>query len=220
MEDLVTGSLALLVGVALCLRGYVAIRIVLPLWGAFVGFAVGVALVAAVTGDGIFSTLLSWGAGFLLALVFAACAYLYYEVSVVLAMGAAGFVIGSTLLLALGIDWNWLVTLGGLALGVAFALLAIVADLPMVLLAVVTALAGAATATTGAMILVGALDVDELQGTTLVRSFEGEGVWWLVYAALVVVGIVSQLATIESMMRPVRDEWVAADGRARRDPAN
>lgn len=218
MEDLVTGSAALIVGAALCLGGYIAIRIILPIWGALVGFTVGVALVAAVTGEGIFATLVSWVAGIALAIVFAACAYLYYEVSVVLAMGAAGFVIGSTVLLAFGVGWSWLVTLGGLALGVVFALLAIVANLPMVLLTVLTALAGAATATTGAMILVGALDVDQLQGTTLVRSFEGEGIWWLAYAALAVVGIVSQVRTLESMMRPVRDEWVAADGRSLREP--
>lgn len=220
VEDVVTGLLALIVGLALCLRGYIAIRIVLPIWGAFVGFAAGVALVAAVTGDGIFATLLSWGAGLVLALLFAACAYLYYEVAVVLTMGAAGFVIGSTLLLALGIDWNWLVTLGGLALGVMFAVLAIFASLPMVLLMVLTSLAGAATATTGVMILFGVLDVDELQGTMLVRGFQGEGIWWLAYAALVIVGLVSQVGAVGSLMRPVREEWATDGGRSLYEPGS
>ncbi len=214
MDDFVAGALALTVGLALCLRGYLAIRILLPLWGAFVGFGVGVAVVSAVTGDGLLATFASWAVGFAAAILFALGAYLYYEVCIVIAMGAAGFVLGSTLLVALGIDWNWLITLGGLALGVMFAILAIFADLPMVLLTVVTALVGAATATTGVMLLVGSVDVDELRGGSgVVHTFEGAGAWWLVYLALAVVGVVSQVRVLESLSTSIRSEWEAGGGR-------
>lgn len=218
VDDILTGALAVVVGLALCFRGYLAIRILLPIWGAFVGFGVGVGVVAAVTGDGVLATLGSWLVGLAAALLFALGAYLYYEVCIVIAMGAAGFVIGSTVLMAFGIDWSWLITLGGLAVGVAFAVLAIVADLPMVLLTVLTALAGAATATTGVMLLVGSVDVDDLGGRGVVHSFEGAGLWWMLYVALAIVGVISQVRTLESLSRSVREEWELAGGRGLNDP--
>jgi len=220
VDDLVAGALALTVGLALCLRGYLAIRILLPLWGAFVGFGVGVAIVSAVTGDGLLATFASWAVGFAVAILFALGAYLYYEVCIVIAMGAAGFVLGSTLLVALGIEWNWLITLGGLALGIMSAIMAIFADLPMVLLTVVTALVGAATATTGVMLLVGSVDVDELRGSGVVHSFEGAGAWWLVYLALAVVGVVSQVRVLDSLSTSIRSEWESAGGRGFYDPSH
>jgi hypothetical protein len=218
VDDILAGALALAVGLALCFRGYLAIRILLPMWGAFVGFGVGVAVVSAVTGDGLLATLGSWLVGIAVAVVFAIGAYLYYEVCIVIAMGAAGFVIGSTILAAFGIDWNWVVTLGGLAVGVMFAALAIFADLPMVLLTVVTALAGAATATSGVMLLVGSIDVDELNRRGVLHSFEGAGAWWLVYAGLAVAGVVSQVRVLESLDASVREAWEASGGRGLYDP--
>lgn len=218
MDDILTGALALLVGIALCFRGYLAIRILLPIWGAFVGFGVGVAIVAAVTGDSVFATVGSWIVGFGAALLFALGAYLYYEVCIVIAMGAAGFIVGTTLLMALGIDWNWVVTLGGLAMGIMFAALAIFADLPMVFLTVLTALAGAATATTGLMLLVGSVDVDDLSGRGVVRSFEGAGLWWMLYVVVALVGVVSQVRLLDSMTVSVREEWEASGGRGLYDP--
>ena len=218
MDDIVAGLLAIAVGLALCLRGYFAIRILLPLWGAFVGFGLGAALVSAVTGDGLLATVASWAVGLAAAVLFAFGAYLYYEVSIVIATGAAGFVIGSTLLVALGIDWNWFVSLGGLTFGVAFAALAILADLPMVLLTVLTALAGAATTTTGLMVLVGAVELDELEGRGVLRAFEGEGAWWWAYAVLAIVGVVSQVRVLDSLGASVRSEWDEGGGRHLYEP--
>jgi hypothetical protein len=218
VDDILAGALALVVGLALCFRGYLTIRILLPIWGAFVGFGVGVAVVAAVTGDGVLATLGSWLVGLAAAVVFALGAYLYYEVCIVIAMGAAGFVIGSTILAAFGIDWNWVVTIGGLVVGVMFAGLAIFADMPMVLLTVVTALAGAATATSGLMLLVGSIDVEDLNGRAVLHSFEGEGGWWILYAGLAIVGVISQVRVLESLNASVRDTWEASGGRGLYDP--
>lgn len=217
MTDVVTGGLALLIGLALCFRGYVAMRILLAMWGALFGFGVGAGLVAAATGDGVLSTVLAWAAGLGLAVLLAAVAYLYYEVSVLITMGAAGFVLGTTLLVALGVEWTWLVTLGGLVVGIGFGVLAIVADLPTILLTVLTALAGAATATAGLMLLTGALDAADLDEQAVIDHFETNAGWWIVYVALAITGVVVQARWLDSLRRPIRQEWAASGGRRFRD---
>ncbi len=91
--------------------------------------------------------------------MFGLIAYLYYEVAVIIGMMAIGFVLGTSLLVALGVTWSWLIVLGGVVLAVVLAFVAIAGDLPMVLLTVLTALAGASTIVSGLMLLVGTIDV-------------------------------------------------------------
>ncbi|NOX32003.1 MAG: DUF4203 domain-containing protein, partial [Actinobacteria bacterium] len=143
MNDLVVGIIALVMGAVFCFRGYLAMRIVIPLWGAFAGFMFGAGIVA---GDaGFLATALGWIVGLGVAVVFGLIAYLYYEVSVIIGMLAIGFVLGTSVMVALGITWSWLIITGGVVLGLALASVGIVGNLPMLLLTVLTALAGAST---------------------------------------------------------------------------
>jgi len=48
MQDVILGTLAILVGLMFCLRGNVAMRLIIPIWGAFVGFALGAGIVSSV----------------------------------------------------------------------------------------------------------------------------------------------------------------------------
>lgn len=209
VSDVVTGLLFVLVGVVVALRGYFAMRILLPIWGALFGFGVGAGVVAAITGDGVLSTALSWVVGFVVALAFAALAYLYYAVSIVVTMGAAGVVIGATALLALGVTWEWLVVLGALTVGVLFGVAAIALDLPMMLLVIVTAFAGAGTATGGLLLLFGSAEVADLDDPAFVDTVELDALWWGIYVALAVAGLVVQLRAIDSWNRTIREEWDA-----------
>ena len=85
-------------------------------------------------------------------------AYLFYAVAVMLAMGAFGFAIGSGLVVALGIDWNWVAVLVGVVVGAALGLVSVFGNMPMVVLAVVSSVAGAFSVVGGLMLMVGALD--------------------------------------------------------------
>ncbi len=100
-----------------CFWGYLAFRVVIPIWGAFVGFGVGAGLIASFCGDGFLQTGLGWIVGIAVALLFAVLAYLFYEVAVVIAMGSIGFTLGVSLMVALDVSWTWTVILVGLALG-------------------------------------------------------------------------------------------------------
>lgn len=210
MENLVIGILAILVGGLLTVAGYAALRAVIAVWGAVAGFLLGAGLVATFTGEGFLATLLGWGVGLAVGLAFGLIAYLYYAVSVVLAMSAIGFTLGSTLVAALGVTWTWLLVLAGVAGGVLLAVLAIVGDLPMLLLTVLGALAGASITITGLLLVFGVLDRTDLADPETTTNLE-LGWWWTAgYVALVVIGLVVQLRDQAARSGTLRQSWERA----------
>jgi hypothetical protein len=145
--------------------------------------------------------------------VFGLLAYLYYEVSVVLAMAAVGFVLGASLMVALNIRWSWAVVLVGMLAGIALAVLAVVGRLPMLLLTVLTGLAGAGTIVTGVMLLTGSLSADALDSPAVVSRIPDSAGWWVLYGVLAVCGVVLQLRALSDKRRSVRAQWAADGGR-------
>jgi len=207
VEELIIGLLAVAVGLLLCFAGYAALRLVIAIWGAFAGFLLGAGLVATFTGEGFLGTLLGWGVGAVLALAFGLIAYLYYAVSVVIGMAAIGFSLGSTAMLALGVSWTWLIVLAGVAVGVLLAFLAIAGDLPMLLLAILGAFAGASATIGGLLLLLGILDRGDLASPETTATLE-LGWWWsAAYLALAVAGLVVQLRSVEARRGTLRDGW-------------
>ncbi|TVR22440.1 MAG: DUF4203 domain-containing protein [Nitriliruptor sp.] len=207
MEELIIGLLAVAVGLLLCFAGYAALRLVIAIWGAFAGFLLGAGLVATFTGEGFLGTLLGWGVGAALALAFGLIAYLYYAVSVVIGMAAIGFSLGSTAMLALGVSWTWLIVLAGVAVGVLLAFLAIAGDLPMLLLAILGAFAGASATIGGLLLLLGILDRGDLASPETTATLE-LGWWWsAAYLVLAVAGLVVQLRSVEARRGTLRDGW-------------
>lgn len=204
MDDVVVGIIAILTGAVFCFRGYLAMRIVIPLWGAFAGFMLGAGVTAG--SDGFLGSALGWLVGFAVAVVFALIAYLYYEVSVMIGMAAIGFVLGTSLMVALGVTWNWVIVLSGVVLAVVLAFVAIAGDLPMVLLTVLTALAGASTIVGGLMLLFGAVDLDEFDSAATTETLT-DWWWYAIGAALAVLGIVVQFGDTERRRATMREAW-------------
>lgn len=214
MEDVVVGLLAILIGGAFCFRGYLAMRVIIPIWGAFVGFFLGAGLVAQWTDGGFLASATAWLVGIGVALLFGVLAYLYYEVSVVLSMAAIGWVLGTGLLVALGVTWSWVVVLGGVAVGVLLAFVAIVADLPMALLTILTALGGAVVVTGGVMLLVGTLDVGQLGQGATTQAMDTSAWWTALYVGLAIVGIILQLRDTQRRRGGLRSSWEDDGGRS------
>ena len=108
MADIILGILAIIAGVAMLTAGQFVLRLVIPIWGFFAGFAFGAGLVADFADEHFLGSVLGWVLGLVFALVFAVLAYLYYYVAITLAMAAFGFTIGSGLVVALastGTGW-------------------------------------------------------------------------------------------------------------------
>lgn len=213
MQDIVVGVLAVAIGALFCFRGYIAMRVVIPIWGAFAGFVLGAGIVDAASDDGFLRSVLAWIAAIVLAFLFAAFAYLYYEVSVVLGMGAIGFALGASLMVALGISWSWLIVLVGVVVAVALGLIAIVADLPALLLFVLSALGGASTIVAGLMLLFGAVDTAEFASSAVTEQLDDDWWWYALYVVLAIAGMVSQLRSAERLDASLRDTWSARGGR-------
>ncbi len=208
MNDVVVGIIALLTGAVFCFRGYLAMRIVIPCWGAFAGFMLGAGIVA---GDaGFLGNALGWLVGLGLAIVFGAIAYLFYEVSVIIGMTAIGFVLGTSLMVALGVSWSWVIVLSGVVLAVVLSLIAIIGNLPMALLTVLTALAGSSTMIGGLMLIVGTVDLDDFDIGVTTENV-GDSWWWFVaYGALAVAGIAVQLTDVNRRRETLREAWSAS----------
>ena len=158
MADIVLGLFAIFAGGVMLFAGQFVLRLVLPIWGFFAGFAFGAGLFAELADERFLGTVLGWVTGFVFALIFAVFAYLYYAVAVILAMAAFGFAIGAGLVVALGIDWNWVAVLVGVVVGAVLGLVSVFGNMPMIVLAVASSIAGAVSVVAGLMLLFGSLD--------------------------------------------------------------
>jgi len=205
MNDVVVGIIAILTGAVFCFRGYLAMRIVIPLWGAFAGFMLGAGIVSG--DDGFLATALGWIVGIAVAVVFGLIAYLYYAVSVVLGMMAIGFVLGTSLMVALGVTWSWVIVLSGIAVAAVLAFVALAGDVPMVLLTILTSLAGASTIVAGTMLLVGTVDLDDFDSATTTEALADAWWWYAAYIALVVAGMIIQFSDVDRRRESLREAW-------------
>jgi len=213
MGDVVLGILAVLIGLLFCFRGYLAMRLVIPVWGAFAGFMLGAGLVASFADEGFLASALGWLVGAGIAVLFALLAYLYYEVSVLVAMAAIGFAIGTSVMVALGVTWSWLIVLVGVALGAVLALIAVVADLPMALLTVLTALGGASVTVAGVMLLFGVVSVGDFDSAATTQTLDDQWWWYVLYLGLAVAGMIAQLRSTQSLRASLRQSWAESGGR-------
>lgn len=205
MSDILVGIIALLTGAVFCFRGYLAMRLVIPMWGAFAGFMLGAGIVS---GDaGFLGNALGWLVGLGAAIAFGLIAYLSYEVSVIIGMMAIGFVLGTSLMVALGVTWSWVIVLAGVVLAALLAFVAIVGDLPMVLLTILTALAGASTIVAGLMLLVGTVDVDDFDIGITTEHLADDWWWFAIYGGLVVAGLIAQFADVDRRRESLREAW-------------
>ncbi len=209
MADIILGVLAIIAGGAMLVAGQFVLRLVIPIWGFLAGFAFGAGIVADFANERFLGTVLGWVLGLVFALIFAVLAYLYYYVAIVLAMGAAGFAIGSGIVVAFGISWNWLAVLVGLALGIVLGLVAVFANVPMIVLVLVGSIAGAVGVTGGLMLLVGSLNSADFSRVDFTDTVSNSFGWSLLLLVLAIGGIVIQAMQRALMRQGIQETWYA-----------
>jgi len=192
MADVWVGIIAILVGVLFCFRGTVALRAIIAIWGAFVGFWIGAGVVASLTGEALLAGPGGWIAGILVGLVVGGLAYAFYVLAVVITMGSIGYGLGLALAAALNGASDALTVVIGVTGAIVLAVLALLTNLPRLLLILVSAGAGASVTVAGAMLVTGSFDV--AGGEEAVQAALSEQWWWLVlYVVLAVAGAIVQL---------------------------
>lgn len=209
MVDIILGVLAIIAGGAMLVAGQFVLRLLIPIWGFFAGFAFGAGIVAGFADEHFLGTALGWGLGLVFAVVFAVLAYLYYYVAIVLAMGAAGFAIGSGIIVALGISWNWVAVLAGLAVGIVLGLVSVFANLPMIVLVFIGSIAGAIGVTGGLMLLVGALNSADFSRGDFTDTVSNNLGWSLLLLVLAISGIALQAMRRAPVRQSIHETWYA-----------
>jgi hypothetical protein len=207
VADILLGLLAMIAGGAMLFAGQFVLRLVIPIWGFFAGFAFGAGLVADLADERFLGTVLGWVLGLIFAVVFAVLAYLYYYVAITLAMAAFGFAIGSGLVVALGIDWNWVAVLVGTVVGAIVGLVSVFVDMPAIVLVVFSSFAGAVGVVGGLMLLVGSLNSADFTRGDFTDTVENGWAWSLLLLALALVGIVIQVLQRAVLRRTVHETW-------------
>jgi hypothetical protein len=209
MADIILGLLAIIAGGVMLVAGQLVLRIVIPIWGFFAGFAFGAGLIAAISGDHFLGTVVGWLVGLVFAVIFAILAYLYYYVAIVIAMGAGGFAIGSGIVVALGINWNWVAVLVGLVVGILVGLVSIFTNIPMVMLVFIGSIAGAIGVTGGLMLIFGTLNTSDWNHGDFTNAVSDSWLWSLLVVVLAILGIVFQLRQRALMKQTIREAWYA-----------
>ena len=204
--DLFVALIAVAIGLIACFFGYRLFRAVLPVFGFVLGAIVGAQAVFLIFNEGIFATLLSIVAAVVVGIVFGLLAYFWWALGIVLAVGGMGFAIGNALLPALNLDLEIVSWLLGLAVGVGFALAAIVLRLPRAIVIAVTALWGAGATLGGVLIVLQQIEPEELGYGAVDAVVSQSFVWLLIYLALAAVGAVWQAMTTSDIMTIWTDE--------------
>ena len=207
MADIVLGIFAIIAGGVMLFAGQYVLRVLLPIWGFFAGFAFGAGLFAGLADERVLGSVLGWISGFVFALIFALFAYLYYAVAVVLAMAAFGFAIGAGLVVAIGIDWNWVAVLVGVLVGGVIGLVSVFGNMPMIVLAVLSSIAGAVSVVAGLMLVFGALNSSDFTQAAFTAAVNDSWGWYLTLVALILIGIVAQIRQRATWRRSVRETW-------------
>ena len=207
MADIILGLLAIIAGGVMLFAGQLVLRFVIPIWGFFAGFAFGAGLVSELADERFLGTVLGWILGLVFALVFAILAYLFYAVAVILAMASFGFAIGSGLVVALGIDWNWVAVLIGVAVGALIGLVSVFANMPMIVLIILGSFAGAVGVVGGLMLLFGSLNSADFTQGAFTDAVQDSWGWYLTLLALAFVGIFAQARQRVVMRRTIQAAW-------------
>ena len=206
MDDILIGIILVAIGAAACLAGLRLWFALLPIWGFVAGFFVGATAVTALFGDGFLSTVTGWVVGAVVGVVFALLSYLIWYFGALLAAASVGALVGTGLMEAFDVDNEWVLFIAGAIVAVLFALVALVIALPIYVVIVSTAMAGAAAVAAGLMLLFNRIDLEEMENGAAWAMIQESWFWVIVWAALVGVGLVSQMRMVANVALP-EDRW-------------
>jgi hypothetical protein len=198
LDVFVVAVVLIVVGLLFTFQGVKAFFVLLPFWAFVAGFAAGSEGWSTIFGEGFLATTTGWIVGAIFGVALAVLSYFWYWAAVVILFGSAGYMLGIGLMQALGIDSGVLSFLIGLALGVVFAIAAILLHAPAYLAIGATALLGAAATIVGVWLLLGRLTVAALAGG-LLDALSKDSLAVLLWLVLALVGIAYQYAEVRRM---------------------
>lgn len=208
--DIMLGILLVLFGLAITFFGLQVFFATLPILGFFFGFFAGAGIVEGIWNDGFLSTVTGWVVGLVFAIIFALIAIFWWYAGVLIAAGAWGAVIGTGFLQIFDSSpSDWMVFIFAGVGFVSALVLAFVLNLPVYIVIVSTAWAGASLLIVGILMVFNRVDYEEL-GYGTAAGIINESWWWgLVAIVVAVVGMVFQIMMKAAITLP-EDRWAPA----------
>ena len=215
--DILIGILSVLLGLAVAAMGLRLWFWMLPILGFMAGFFLGTIAVFQLFGDGILATVLSWVVGLVVGVGFALVSWFWWYLGVIIAAGSAGAGIATGLAASFGAERDWVLVVVGIIGAAIFVLGAMLLNLPIYLVIVNTAIAGALGAVAGLLLIFDRLDLDNLGGGQAVAIVNDSLGWWLLWIAIAAIGIALQLRFTMLVSLPP-DRFVRTSAAAYREP--
>ena len=205
LELMCSALIAFMFGLLLCFAGYKFFLVLLPIWGFFAGLWVGAQTMQALFGVGPFATVTSWVVGFIVGAVFAVLSYLFYIAAVAIIAGSLGYFAAVGLLLAIGMNMNWLVWLIGIVVAVALAWVTLQFNLQKWVIIIATSLLGSAIVFGGFFVL---FNPWSNLVENPIRAFLGANPFLMILAiVLAIFGIVAQYQTNRNFNLESYNNW-------------
>lgn len=207
MSEILVGIFAVFIGALLCFSGANIMKILLPIMGFFLGFSAGAGMISAISGEHFLGTLFGWAVGLFVGLLFAVLSYFFYAFAVVLVFAGLGFALTSGLLALLHMDWNWLVIILGTLVAIVFGLVALVTNMPILVLVLTTAFLGAAVIIYGLMLVFKTAELGDFSsGLVMDRIHDNLGLY-ILWVAAAIGGSVSQIKVIGEQAKAMQAYW-------------
>lgn len=192
MKDLILGLFAVGIGVALVFKGYRIARILIPIWGFFIGFLMGASGVSDALNSSFIGTTLGIGVGLVMGLVFGLLAYFFFSLSIILLGATFGYWLGTGFITLIGFNKGFLSAMVGISLGVFLAIISIAINAPKYYLIVVSAFAGATSVFGGILIAINKIQPDSLNYAITGSKINLPVFWGILTLVLAIIGLVYQ----------------------------
>jgi hypothetical protein len=187
------GMIALLFGLVLAFAGYRLFLVLLPIWGFFFGFALGAQSIQALFGEAFLATITSWAVGFIVAVVFAVLAYLFYIAAVGIVSFSLGYSATIGLLTALGLPLlgGFIAWLIAVVVGVALAFVVLRFNIQKLVIEFATAFLGAG-AIVGVFVLLFGGPAAQVLENPVKFVLNNSPFWLIVFLVVGIAGFVLQ----------------------------
>jgi hypothetical protein len=195
IEGILIGLLAIGIGLAWAFYGLKAFLILLPIWAFFIGAMLGASWVQELLGDGFFSTVTSWVVAIIFGLFLAVLSYLWYTGAVLLLGFTIGYTLGAGLMSAIGLT-EIMPLIIGVIIGAVVAIGFFVLGMPLVLVIVATAIGGAVAATNGALLLLGRIQLADIDSGLSEGLLKDGAIGIVVAIAIAVAGALYQMRDV------------------------
>ena len=95
----------------------------------------------------------------------------------------------------------------GVLVGAVVGLVSVFANLPMLVLAILSSIAGAVSVVAGLMLVFGSLNSSDFTQAAFTQAVNDGWGWYLTLLALVLVGVVAQVRQRAEWRRTIRETW-------------